>query len=134
MSSTSLTSVGSATRTASGVVPPGALKMLSVDDIKRSTTNPRLLFDKLPLGALRDNIRINGVLANCSSPAVGAQGTYPLNRFQTPFGHASGLANPILKLVSGIAAIGSCFALRYPENGLHIERGGNTLELICRHH
>jgi|GEM_PF-4804676 len=105
MSSASLESIGSATETASAVVPRGALKMLSVGDIKPSATNPRLLFDKLPLDALRDNIPINGVLANCSSPAVGAQGRYPLNRFQTPFGHASGLASSILKLVSGIGAI-----------------------------
>jgi ParB-like chromosome segregation protein Spo0J len=36
--------------------------MLRVEDIKPSATNPRMLFDKLPLDALRDNIRLHGVL------------------------------------------------------------------------
>lgn len=78
MSSTSLTSVGSATETASGVVPRGVLKMLTVDDIKPSATNPRLLFDKLPLGALRDNIRINRVLVPITVYKIQGQDKYAI--------------------------------------------------------
>lgn len=78
MSATRLMSFGSATETASGVVPRGILKMLSVDDIKPSPTNPRLLFDKLPLDALRDNIRINGVLVPITVYEIRGQDKYAI--------------------------------------------------------
>ena len=48
--------------TSSTVVPRGTLRLLDVVDIKPSATNPRRLFDKLPIEALKENIRIHGVL------------------------------------------------------------------------
>src|ERR1017187_1765746 len=44
------------------VVPSGQLRRLSVEDIKPSTNNPRLLFDKPLLDELRKNIAEHGVL------------------------------------------------------------------------
>jgi ParB/RepB/Spo0J family partition protein len=44
------------------VVPRGTLRLLKVSDIKPSATNPRRLFDKLPIIALKENIRVHGVL------------------------------------------------------------------------
>lgn len=44
------------------VVPTGELQRLKLSDIKPSTSNPRLLFDKVPLDDLRENIRRYGVL------------------------------------------------------------------------
>lgn len=44
------------------VVPRGTLRLLKVSDIKPSATNPRRLFDKLPISALKENIRVHGVL------------------------------------------------------------------------
>ncbi len=44
------------------VVPQGNLVKLKVSDIKPSTNNPRLLFDRMPLNDLKDNIRQHGVL------------------------------------------------------------------------
>lgn len=63
---------------ASEVVPQGMLKMLSVDEIKRSTNNPRLLFDKVPLDALRDNIRRNGVLVPITVYALQGQDKFAI--------------------------------------------------------
>ena len=48
--------------TATKVIPEGVLKILDVDEIKPSLSNPRGLFDKEPLHILQENIRINGVL------------------------------------------------------------------------
>jgi ParB family chromosome partitioning protein len=78
MSSTNTASVGSAAGTASNVVPSGVLKFLSVDDVKPSATNPRKLFDKLPLDALRDNIRINGVLVPITVYRIKGQDKYAI--------------------------------------------------------
>jgi len=64
--------------TASVVVPRGVLKMLSVEDIKPSANNPRLLFDKIPLHALRDNIRINGVLVPITVYEIQGQEKYAI--------------------------------------------------------
>jgi hypothetical protein len=44
------------------VVPSGQLRRLSVEDIKPSTNNPRLLFDKPLLDELKKNIAEHGVL------------------------------------------------------------------------
>jgi len=44
------------------VVPSGQLRRLSVEDIKPSTNNPRMLFDKPLLDELRKNIAEHGVL------------------------------------------------------------------------
>jgi len=44
------------------VVPAGQLRHLSVDDIKPSTNNPRLLFDPPQLLELKKNIAEHGVL------------------------------------------------------------------------
>ena len=63
---------------ASGVVPRGELKMLSVDQIKPSTNNPRRLFDIVPLDALRDNIRVNGVLVPITVYALRGQDKYAI--------------------------------------------------------
>lgn len=79
MSSTTPTPTGSATEAASGVVPRGVLKMLSVDDIKPSTTNPRLFFDNPPLDAPGDRIRMNVVIVDCHHPAARRHGRYPLS-------------------------------------------------------
>ena len=46
----------------SSIVPRGTLRLLRVEDVKPSATNPRLLFDKLPITALKENIRVQGVL------------------------------------------------------------------------
>jgi ParB family chromosome partitioning protein len=71
-------SIASAGGTASEVVPRGVLKMLSVDAIKPSAHNPRKLFDKLPLEALRDNIRINGVLVPITVYEIQGQDKYAI--------------------------------------------------------
>ena len=78
MSSTSLISTGSAEATASEVVPRGVLKPLNVDDIKPSATNPRRLFDKLPLEALRESIRQNGVLVPITVYEIQGQNKYAI--------------------------------------------------------
>jgi hypothetical protein len=44
------------------VVPSGQLRRLSVDEIKPSANNPRLLFDKPQLAELKKNIGAHGVL------------------------------------------------------------------------
>jgi ParB/RepB/Spo0J family partition protein len=44
------------------VVPTGLLVHLTVNDIKPSANNPRLLFDEAELEALKRNIRVHGVL------------------------------------------------------------------------
>jgi hypothetical protein len=44
------------------VVPSGQLRRLSVEDIKPSANNPRLLFDKPALAELKKNIADHGVL------------------------------------------------------------------------
>src|SRR5260370_35078611 len=44
------------------VVPSGQLRRLSVDEIKPSATNPRLLFDPSLLEELKKNIAEHGVL------------------------------------------------------------------------
>jgi len=78
MSSTSPRSIGSAVATASEVVPSGVLKMLRVEQIKPSATNPRRLFDRLPLDALRDNIRANGVLVPITVYEIQGQDKYAI--------------------------------------------------------
>jgi len=64
--------------TALDVVPRGVLKMLRVEEIKPSTSNPRRLFDKIPLGALRDNIRTNGVLVPITVYEIQGQEKYAI--------------------------------------------------------
>lgn len=64
--------------TALEVVPRGVLKMLRIEEIKPSANNPRLLFDKIPLHALRDNIRINGVLVPITVYEVQGQEKYAI--------------------------------------------------------
>jgi ParB/RepB/Spo0J family partition protein len=44
------------------VVPQGTLQRLKVSDIKPNPNNPRMLFDRLPLNDLKENIRQHGVL------------------------------------------------------------------------
>jgi hypothetical protein len=44
------------------VVPSGQLRVLTVDEIKPSTNNPRLLFDPPQLLELKKNIAVHGVL------------------------------------------------------------------------
>jgi len=44
------------------VVPAGQLRVLTVDEIKPSTNNPRLLFDPPQLLELKKNIAEHGVL------------------------------------------------------------------------
>lgn len=44
------------------VIPQGLLRRLSVSEIKPSATNPRYLFDRVPLDELKENIRLHGVL------------------------------------------------------------------------
>lgn len=62
----------------SEMVPSGVLKLLSVEEIKPSTTNPRRLFDKLPLASLRDNIRIHGVLVPITVYEIKGQRKYAI--------------------------------------------------------
>jgi len=44
------------------VIPSGVLKQLTVADLKTSYTNPRRLFDPIPLYELKESIRKHGVL------------------------------------------------------------------------
>src|SRR3989442_10563620 len=44
------------------VIPAGQLRRLSVDEIKPSTNNPRMLFDPDQLAELKKNIAEHGVL------------------------------------------------------------------------
>jgi len=60
------------------VVPSGALKQLSIKDIKPSTNNPRLLFDPQPLKELRDNIRQHGVLVPITVYQIRGQTKYAI--------------------------------------------------------
>ena len=62
----------------SDVVPSGALKQLSIKDIKPSTNNPRLLFDPQPLKELRDNIRQHGVLVPITVYQIRGQAKYAI--------------------------------------------------------
>jgi len=48
--------------TARTVAPTGALLHLSVNQIRASAANPRHLFDRAPLDALKQSIRTHGVL------------------------------------------------------------------------
>src|SRR2546430_15227678 len=62
----------------SDVVPSGALKQLSIKDIKPSTNNPRLLFDPQPLSELRENIRQHGVLVPITVYQIRGQSKYAI--------------------------------------------------------
>src|SRR5438034_3186068 len=62
----------------SDVVPSGALKQLSIKDIKPSTNNPRLLFDPQLLKELRDNIRQHGVLVPITVYQIHRQAKYAI--------------------------------------------------------
>jgi len=64
--------------TPSEVIPRGELQYLRVSDIKPSTTNPRLLFDKAPLNELRENIRQNGVLVPITVYEIVGQQKYAI--------------------------------------------------------
>ncbi len=44
------------------IIPSGELKQLKVVDLKTSLSNPRMLFDPLPLQELKESIRKHGVL------------------------------------------------------------------------
>ena len=58
------------------IVPSGLLKHLAVSDIKKSASNPRLLFDAAPLKELRDNIRTHGVLVPITVYPIKGQNRY----------------------------------------------------------
>jgi ParB/RepB/Spo0J family partition protein len=58
------------------IVPSGLLKHLAVSDIKKSRSNPRLLFDAAPLKELRDNIRTHGVLVPITVYPIKGQDRY----------------------------------------------------------
>lgn len=60
------------------VVPQGLLRRLRVSDVKPSVTNPRQLFDKDPLNALKDNIRQHGVLVPITVYEVKGQKKYAI--------------------------------------------------------
>jgi len=60
------------------VVPQGLLRKLNVSDIKPSVTNPRQLFDKAPLDALKENIRQHGVLVPITVYEVKGQNKYAI--------------------------------------------------------
>jgi ParB family chromosome partitioning protein len=60
------------------VVPQGTLLQLTVSQIKPSTNNPRLLFDRLPLSELKENIRHHGVLVPITVYQVTAQNLYSI--------------------------------------------------------
>ncbi len=60
------------------VVPQGKLLELSVSDIKPSTNNPRVLFDRMPLDVLKENIRQHGVLVPITVYEVRGQKKYAI--------------------------------------------------------
>lgn len=60
------------------VVPTGELKRLHPSDIKPSTNNPRLLFDKVPLAELKENIRQHGVLVPITVYPIRGQEKYAI--------------------------------------------------------
>jgi len=60
------------------VVPRGTLRLLKVSDIKPSATNPRRLFDKLPISALKENIRVHGVLVPITVYEIPGQKKYAI--------------------------------------------------------
>jgi len=60
------------------VVPTGVLKRLDPSEIKPSTNNPRLLFDKIPLADLKENIRQYGVLVPITVYPIKGQRKYAI--------------------------------------------------------
>jgi len=60
------------------VVPQGTLKRLKVSDIKPNPNNPRMLFDRLPLNDLKENIRLHGVLVPITVYEVKGQNKYAI--------------------------------------------------------
>jgi ParB family transcriptional regulator, chromosome partitioning protein len=60
------------------VVPQSTLKRLKVSDIKPNPNNPRMLFDKLPLNELKENIRLHGVLVPITVYEVKGQNKYAI--------------------------------------------------------
>lgn len=60
------------------VLPSGSMKQLSLNDIKPSANNPRLLFDPQPLSELRDNIRQHGVLVPLTLYQIRGQNKYAI--------------------------------------------------------
>jgi ParB/RepB/Spo0J family partition protein len=62
----------------STVIPRGVLKRLKTAEINPSKSNPRLLFDKVPLDALRESIREHGVLVPITVYEIKGQKRYAI--------------------------------------------------------
>jgi len=60
------------------VVPQGTLQRLKVSQIKPNPNNPRMLFDRLPLNDLKENIRLHGVLVPITVYEVKGQKKYAI--------------------------------------------------------
>lgn len=60
------------------VIPSGELKHLSVDELKPSSTNPRMLFDPEPLKDLKESIRTHGVLVPITVFKIKGQEMYAI--------------------------------------------------------
>ena len=60
------------------MVPQGTLQRLKVSDIKPNPNNPRMLFDRMPLNDLKENIRQHGVLVPITVYEVKGQKKYAI--------------------------------------------------------
>lgn len=69
---------GNSNRTDKNVIPQGELIHLSVDDLRASPQNPRVLFDPEPLATLRNSIEQHGVLVPITVYRLPGQAKYSI--------------------------------------------------------